>query len=239
MDPHPKAYGSSLTNSRITTDFSEALLELITPVSRTIDGCLQELDNIHRYTVQNIEEDEILWATSMPCPLSTDTEIPIAQYGKSNIGRLKTLYRQGLHHRYGSLMQAIAGIHFNFSMPEEFWSAYKNNCKFEGSTQDFKTKKYLHLIRNFHRFSWILLYLFGASPTACRCFVEGRDHDLTELDKSTLFKPFATCLRMGNLGYKSEAQQSLFVCYNDLETYVECLDKAIKTPFPEYVELEI
>ena len=235
--PHPAALGSALTNPYITTDFSEALLELITPVSRTIDGCLQELDNIHRYTVQNIEEDEILWATSMPCPLSTDTEIPIAQYGKSNIGRLKTLYRQGLHHRYGSLMQAIAGIHYNFSMPEAFWESYKNNCKFEGSTQDFKTEKYLHLIRNFHRFSWLLLYLFGASPTACRCFVEGRDHDLTELDKSTLFKPFATCLRMGNLGYKSEAQQSLFVCYNDLETYVECLDKAIKTPFPEYVEL--
>ena len=237
LSPHPTALGSALTNPYITTDFSEALLELITPVSRTIDGCLQELDNIHRYTVQNIVEDEILWAASMPCPLSADTEIPIAQYGKSNIGRLKTLYRQGLHQRYGSLMQAIAGIHYNFSMPEAFWESYKNSCKFEGSTQDFKTEKYLHLIRNFHRFSWILLYLFGASPTACRCFVEGRDHDLTELDKSTLFKPFATCLRMGNLGYKSEAQQSLFVCYNDLETYVECLDKAIKTPFPEYVEL--
>ena len=235
--PHPNRLGSALTNPYITTDFSEALLELITPVSQSIDDCLEELENIHRYTQQNIENDEILWATSMPCPLSADTEIPIAQYGKSNIGKLKTLYRHGLHHRYGSLMQAIAGIHYNFSMPDSFWESYKPLCKFKGSIQEFKTEKYLHLIRNFHRFSWLLLYLFGASPTACKCFVEGREHNLSELDDSTLFKPFATCLRMGNLGYKSEAQQSLFVCYNDLETYVECLGGAIKTPYPEYVKI--
>ncbi len=237
LSPHPKALGSALTNPYITTDFSEALLELITPVSRTIDSCLQELENIHRYTMQNIESDEVLWVTSMPCPLRSDTQIPIAQYGESNIGKLKTLYREGLHQRYGSLMQAIAGIHYNFSMPESFWESYKTHCKFEGSIQSFKTEKYLHLIRNFHRFSWLLAYLFGASPTACKCFVEGREHDLTELDKSTLYKPYATCLRMGSLGYKSEAQESLFVCYNDLETYVECLGEAIKTPFPEYAKI--
>ena len=235
--PHPSRLGSALTNPYITTDFSEALLELITPVSQTIDDCLEELENIHRYTLQNLENDEILWATSMPCPLSADTEIPIAQYGNSNIGKLKTLYRHGLQNRYGSLMQAIAGIHYNFSMPDSFWESYKLLCKFNGSTQEFKTEKYLHLIRNFHRFSWLLLYLFGASPTACKSFVEGRAHDLSELDSSTSFKPFATCLRMGSLGYKSEAQQSLFVCYNDLETYVECLGGAIKTPYPKYVKI--
>jgi Gamma-glutamylcysteine synthetase len=52
LSPHPRALGSALTNPYITTDFSEALLELITPVVRTIDSCLQELENIHRYTVQ-------------------------------------------------------------------------------------------------------------------------------------------------------------------------------------------
>ena len=232
--PHPIALGSALTNPYITTDFSEALLELITPVSDTIHECLQVLENIHRFTVQNIDDKEMLWVTSMPCPLEDDAKIPIAQYGSSNIGKLKTLYRHGLHNRYGSLMQAIAGIHYNFSMPEAFWEGYKNICNFDGSIQKFRTEKYLHLIRNFHRYSWLLIYLFGASPAACKCFTAGREHDLEELDEFTLYKPDATCLRMSNLGYKSEAQKSLFVCYNDLETYVDCLHEAIHTPYEKY-----
>jgi len=178
----------------------------------------------------------MLWVTSMPCPLGV-TEIPIAQYGDSNIGKLKTLYRHGLHNRYGSLMQAIAGIHYNFSMPESFWEPYKAICQHQGSMQEFRTEKYLHLIRNFHRYSWILIYLFGASPAACKCFVQGREHDLQEFDESSLYLPDATCLRMGNLGYKSEAQKSLFVCYNDLQTYVDCLYQAMHTPYPEYEDI--
>ena len=168
---HPKALGSALTNPYITTDFSEALLEFITPALQDIDECLQVLENIHRFTVQNLENDEMLWVTSMPCPLGAEAEIPIAQYGSSNIGKLKTLYRHGLHHRYGSLMQAIAGIHYNFSMPEIFWEPYQKICQHTGSIQEFRTEKYLGLIRNFHRYSWLLIYLFGASPAACKCFV--------------------------------------------------------------------
>jgi len=83
----------------------------------------------------------------------------------------------------------------------------------------------------------LLIYLFGASPAACKCFVEGRDHNLEEFDKTSLYLPGATCLRMGNLGYKSEAQESLFVCYNDLPNYVESLHRAMHTTYPEYAEI--
>lgn len=231
---HPKALGSALTNPFVTTDFSESLLEFITPAYSDIDECLQVLENVHRFAVQNLENDEMLWVSSMPCPLDGDAEIPIAQYGDSNIGKMKTLYRHGLSNRYGSLMQVIAGLHYNFSMPESFWAPYQKICGHEGSLQDFRTEKYLHLIRNFHRYSWLLIYLFGASPAACKCFVQGREHDLEEFDSGSLYLPHATCLRMGNLGYKSEAQKSLFVCYNELESYAECLDNAMHTPYPEY-----
>ena len=231
---HPLALGSTLTNPYITTDFSEALLEFITPAYGDLNECLQVLEDIHRFTVQNLEEDEMLWVASMPCPMGETEEIPIAQYGSSNIGQLKTLYRNGLSHRYGSLMQSIAGLHYNFSMPESFWQPYQKMCDHEGSLQDFRTEKYLHLIRNFHRYSWLLIYLFGASPAACKCFVRDREHSLQTLDEHTLYLPDATCLRMGNLGYKSEAQKSLFVCYNDLPAYVDCLDQAMRTPYPEY-----
>jgi len=234
---HPEALGSALTNPYITTDFSESLLEFITPAYQDIDKCLKLLENIHRFTLQNLENDEMLWVASMPCPLGTDVEIPIAQYGSSNIGKMKTLYRHGLSHRYGSLMQAISGLHYNFSMPESFWEPYQRICQHSGSLQEFQTEKYLSLIRNFHRYSWLLIYLFGASPAACKCFVQGRDHGLAEFDEHSLYLPYATCLRMGNLGYKSEAQKSLFVCYNELDTYMDCLHQAINTPYGEYEKI--
>lgn len=234
---HPKALGSNLTNPFITTDFSEALLEFITPAYSDIDKCLNTMEDIHRFTLQNLENEEMLWVSSMPCPLGGSNDIPIAQYGSSNVGKLKTLYRHGLSNRYGRLMQIISGIHYNFSMPEEFWQPYQELCGHQGELKDFKTEKYLHLIRNFHRYSWLLLYLFGASPAACKCFVQGREHKLEKLDDTSLYLPDATCLRMGNLGYKSEAQKSLFVCYNELDSYVDCLREAMNTPYSDYEKL--
>lgn len=235
--PHPEGLGSALTNPFITTDFAESLLEFITPVSTTIDECLADLSNIHRYSLQHLDEGEMFWVASMPCPLKADSDIPVARYGDSNIGRMKTLYRRGLSHRYGSLMQAIAGLHYNFSMPEPFWKDYQQLFGHEGSLQDFRTERYLHLIRNFHRNSWLLIYLFGASPAACRSFTEGREHRLEALDENTLYLPNATCLRMGDLGYRSDAQKSLFVCYNELQTYVDSLYQAIHTPYADYEKI--
>ena len=231
---HPEALGSTLTNPYITTDFSESLLEFITPAYERIEDCLGMLEGIHRFTLTRLENQEMLWGSSMPCALGGEDEIPIALFGTSNLGRLKTLYREGLSNRYGKIMQTIAGIHYNFSMPESFWPQYQQHCGDTGSLKDFRTDKYLHLIRNFHRYSWLLVYLFGASPAACKSFVRGREHSLQELDAHSLYLPYATCLRMGNLGYKSEAQKSLFVCYNDLNNYAECLDTAMHTPYPEY-----
>ena len=235
--PHPAGLGSALKNPYITTDFSEALLEFITPKDQSIEGCLGMLEDIHRFTLANMEGGEIFWASSMPCPADLEGEVPIASYGSSNIGRLKRLYRTGLSYRYDSLMQAIAGLHYNFSMPEEFWQPYQRITGFSGSLKDFRTESYLHLIRNFHRHSWLLLYLFGASPAAATSFVEGREHRLQRMETGTMYLPNATCLRMGRLGYQSDAQKSLFVCYNDLPLYVECLQDAIKTPFPPYEEI--
>ena len=237
IKPHPSALGSALKNPSITTDFSEALLEFITPVYEDIDECLKVLEDVHRFTIQNLEDEELLWVSSMPCPLGDELDIPIAQYGSSNVGKLKTLYRHGLSNRYGRLMQVIAGIHYNFSMPESFWAPYQKICGDNGSLQDFITQKYLHLIRNFHRNSWLLIYLFGASPAACKCFTKGREHNLLELDSGSVFLPNATCLRMGNLGYKSDAQKSLFVCYNELDSYAECLAEAMNTSYPAYETL--
>jgi glutamate--cysteine ligase len=235
--PHPVAMGSALTHPYITTDYSEALVELITPVFTSIEECLGFLEDLHKFVYANLPDGERLWVSSMPCLVESEDQIPLAQYGSSNIGRLKTLYREGLGHRYGRLMQTIAGIHYNFSMPDIFWQDYRAVLRSTEPLQAFTTRQYLHLIRNFHRNSWLLVYLFGSSPAAGRCFTQGREHNLDELDQYTLYKPDATCLRMGDLGYKSDAQRSIYVCYNDLNNYIDSLYSALSTPYPPYQEI--
>jgi glutamate--cysteine ligase len=222
--PHPQALGSALTHPHITTDFSEALVELITGVHESADACFEELTRIHQFVYRRIG-DEILWCASMPCALPDEKAIPIARYGDSCVGRAKTVYRIGLAHRYGKRMQMIAGVHYNWSLPQGAWPLPGLNGANEA---------YFALIRNFRRHAWLLLYLFGASPAVCASFVEGRRHGLERLAPDTLYLPDATSLRMGRLGYLSDAQDSLLVSYNSLESYTRSLQDALTKPYPPY-----
>ena len=170
LTPHAKALGSALTHPWITTDFSESLLEFITPATDSIDTTLAQLSDIHRFTIRNIAGEQF-WAGSMPCFIHNQTEIPFAQYGSSNVGKMKTLYRKGLHNRYGSMMQAISGVHFNFSFSEAFWQQYQQVLGQSGPLQSFISEQYLSLIRNYKRYVWLMVYLFGASPAMCQSFL--------------------------------------------------------------------
>ncbi len=233
LTPHPAGLGSALMHPSITTDFSESQLELITGVHADIDRCLSQLYEIHQVAYRHLE-DEVIWCTSMPCCLPGDDEIPIGQYGSSNVGRAKTIYRIGLKHRYGSRMQTISGLHYNFSLPEAAWPLLKAADGHTGSAGDHRNDSYFSLIRNFRRDSWLLLYLFGSSPVVCQSFLSESDHRLQTLNDSTLYLPHATSLRMGPLGYQSDAQASLGVSYNCLRSYAESLREALTTPYPPY-----
>lgn len=222
LTPHPAALGSALTHPSITTDFSESQVELVTAahpgLSDGVDAALNELTQIHQFTYRAMQAlgDEMLWVSSMPCGLPTDETIPIARFGASNVGRAKSVYRMGLSHRYGRRMQTISGIHYNWSLP--------------GVTSE----QYFALIRNFRRHAFLLLYLFGASPAVCSTFVAGRQHELQTLSDSTMYMPHGTSLRMGRLGYQSDAQASLKVSYNTLEGYGASLQDALTRPYPPY-----
>ncbi|MCV6588734.1 MAG: glutamate--cysteine ligase [Marinobacterium sp.] len=235
---HPAALGSTLTHGSITTDYSEALLEFITPTFERSEDALGFLADLHRFTFSQLGEEE-LWCASMPCYLPDEDVIPIARYGSSNIGQMKYIYRVGLEHRYGKAMQAIAGIHYNFSVPESLWSPYQQYCGDTGSLQDFRSASYFKLIRNFRRDSWLLLYLFGASPALSRSFLQDKDHQLQTLDDETLYLPYATSLRMSDLGYSNKAQASLNICFNQLDTYAATLQEAIQTPYADYQKLGV
>ncbi len=239
---HPEALGSALTHPHITTDYSEALLEFITEPFADVEPLLQQLDNIHRYTYAQLAPmHERLWPASMPCTLGSDNEIPVARYGSSNSGTMKTIYRIGLGHRYGRAMQTIAGIHYNFSLPDDFWRALQAQTSNQQSLQDFKTTRYFGLIRNFRRNFWLLIYLFGAAPAVCSCFVKNRSHQLQPFPfaEQTHYLPFATSLRMGDLGYQSDAQKSLVVNYNNLGDYLKTLCGAITQSHPAYEHIGV
>lgn len=237
MTPHPDPLGSALTHPNITTDFSEAQLEFITDTHSSVEDCLDQLDEIHRYT-SSVLQDEYLWPLSMPCMLGLEQDIPLARYGSSNAARIKEIYREGLGNRYGRLMQTISGIHYNFSFSKQFFENYARLSD-ELFSQNFVNECYMNLIRNFRRHSWLLILMFGASPAVCGTFVPSNNHNLMVLDEGSYYRPNATSLRMGPLGYQSNAQSDLYVTFNSLREYLRTIRVALTEPFPPYKEIGI
>jgi glutamate--cysteine ligase len=235
MQPHPQALGSPLTNRYITTDYSEALTEIITPPSTDRHEPLKFLFEAHRFLYRHLHE-EILWSTSMPCVVEDDERIPIANYGPSNAGMMKTVYRRGLGHRYGRVMQVIAGVHFNYSLPQDFWWIYQQLEGDQGASQTFISESYFTMLRNLQRLGWLIPYLFGASPAVCKSFLRGHPTSLESFDESTYYAPYATSLRMGDIGYQNSKEQGTGVkaCYDCLDAYIETLSRAIETPCSIY-----
>lgn len=234
--PHPESLGSALTHPHITTDFSEALIELITPPFADAEATLDFLDELHRFVYGQIG-DELLYASSMPCILHGEDDIPLARYGSSNIGRMKYIYRLGLCYRYGRAMQAIAGTHFNYSVPEAVWPLYQELCGSDETPRAFRDRCYFGLLRNVQRIDWLLLYLFGASPAMCRTFLRDRPElsvGFQGYGGDSLYRPYATSLRMSDVGYRNANQANLEISTRDLDAYVDSLQAAINTPSAAY-----
>jgi glutamate--cysteine ligase len=238
--PHPASLGSPLTNPYITTDYSEALLELITPPCQSSGEALAFLRDVEHFVYTRLQ-DELLWATSMPCVIPGESGIPLAKYGDSNAGRMKTVYRRGLGYRYGRTMQVIAGVHFNYSFDESFWRALQQIEGDERPLQVYISSRYFDLLRNMLRIGWLIPYLFGASPAICKSFVDGVEGRLDSFDEFTFYAPHATSLRMGDIGYQNnkENENGIKANYDSLEKYVESLERAIEIPCPEYEKIGV
>ena len=232
--PHPTSFGSALTHPEITTDFSEALVEIVTRPMKGATNVIDELSKINHYINHHLENNERFWPASMPCILRGKTNIPIAYYGESNLGKMKTVYRRGLANRYGSVMQAIAGIHFNYSFSLEFWESYQKTIASESKldSKRFMSRHYMALTRNVLRYGWLVTYLFGASATVCKSFMQDyHEHNLEEFDDNTFYLPYATSLRMGDIGYQNsqEDKKGVKANYNSLRHYIYSLRAAMQT----------
>lgn len=238
--PHPEALGSALTHPWITTDYSEALLEFVTRPCASVEEALEFLRDLHRFVLPRIG-DERLWAASMPCLVEGEAGIPIAYYGESNAGRMKRIYRIGLGHRYGRVMQAIAGVHFNFSLSERAWAALQKAAGDDRPLRTFRDERYMGMIRNLQRRGWIVPYLFGASPAICKSFFAGRESGMSEFDPHTVYEPWATSLRMSDIGYQNrkETETGIRTNYDDIKSYIASLEHAIRTPSPLYERIGV
>nr|WP_250885531.1 glutamate--cysteine ligase [Shewanella jiangmenensis] len=240
MDEHPKALGSALTHPRITTDYSEALLEFITPVHGNIDEMLDGLTQTHAFTLKHLNGQK-LWPVSMPCYVGDVKDIPIARYGSSNTGKMKTLYRKGLTYRYGALMQIISGVHFNFSVSDALWQRLHAIRESSLPLEQFVSEGYFGLIRNYRRLVWVLPYLFGASPALCSSFLKGQKTSVQfeKTARGTLYLPYATSLRMSDLGYTNKEQASLHISYNSLGEYLDGIRAAIRLPSAQFAQIGV
>ena len=238
--PHPVAWGSALTHPQITTDFSEALTELVTPPCNSVTEVIQSLDDIQTFVYRNLD-NEILWATSMPCVVAGETGIPLAKYGSSNAAQMKTVYRRGLGLRYGRAMQVIAGVHFNYSFSDKFWLLYQPLLNNTDNFQDFVSAQYMGLVRNLLRYGWLVPYLFGASPAVCKSFLNGKRTILHEFNDNTYYQPYATSLRLGDIGYQNNKEDlaGIKACYDSLDAYIESMQCAINTPNKAYEEIGV
>ena len=213
--PHPKLLGSSLCNQFITTDFCEAQLELITPPIENKHEALNFLDDLHHFVICNID-NEILWPFSMPPKFSSSSDIKIADYGPSNVAMFKHTYRKGLSARYGREMQAISGLHYNYSLPDQVWDSSLIQKKFHDS-EDKKSTAYFNMIRNCYRYNWLLLYLFGASPVINKNFIKKNQKEFSKVNQSTYYLPYATSLRMSDLGYRNSKRMNFHVSLNSFK----------------------
>lgn len=235
---HPQALGSALTNEFITTDYSESLIELVTPAFKESWETLQFLCDLHQFVYRHLG-DETLWATSMPSNIGSDAEIPIARFGRSNIGKMKEAYRLGLGHRYGRMMQAISGVHFNYSFPQQLWPVLAEVHQRNDSGTAFQSEQYFALLRNYRRYGWLILYLFGNSPCVSDSFISGREHTLKRFTLDTWYEPYATSLRMSDLGYRNKNQAGVKISVNSLDEYVRDLSRLTTVPHPPYQKIGV
>ena len=225
---HPKALGSKLTNRNITVDFAETLLEITVPPENSITQSLESLTNLTSFANKNLPNNEYFLNTSMPLSLERN-KVKIANFGQSNLGNIRNVYREGLSIRYSKIMQMIAGVHYNFSFDERLIKTFtsKANCS--------RNEIYFSVINNYFMFMWLLPYLFGSSPICAKTSTDNKPSYLRTLDDEFYVGEYSTSLRMSEVGYKN--QNNLLVSYKSIDQYLKDLKKLINTPSPLFTSL--
>ena len=207
---HPKVFGVRHENPYIQTDFAESQVELITTPENSEKSVLRVLNAVHEVTLKNMPADEFIWPLSIPAILPDESEIRVAQFEKKS----DVEYREYLVEKYGKYKQMVSGIHYNFQLDDKFMEKVAEITKKD--LVDVKNEIYLKLARQFIRYQWILIYLYGASPLAeDKYFTNG-------------LKPndYVRSLRTSRFGYVND--DDIKVSYSSLEKYIEDITGYVK-----------
>lgn len=227
LTDHPAVFGDKLHNPRITTDFAESQLELITPPLNSIEESYDMLRQIHDEAEAGLG-DELLWPLSMPPRLPSEDQIRIATFNDSPKGREKEEYRRDLAKRYGKKMQMISGLHVNFSFHEDMLEYLVEKWGSDADKRKLKDELYFALTRNFLRYRWLLIYLFGASPSIDPTYDSILCGELAVIEKCCpaccgqigRYEQYAASLRVSRYGYSNTQRKPYMVSFNSLEEYV-------------------
>ncbi|HBM3452272.1 TPA: bifunctional glutamate--cysteine ligase GshA/glutathione synthetase GshB [Listeria innocua] len=222
LTPHPAIFGPKEDNPYIKTDFSESQIEMITPVTDSIDAVYEWLENLHNI-VSLRSESELLWPSSNPPILPAEEDIPIAEYKTPDSPDRK--YREHLAKGYGKKIQLLSGIHYNFSFPEALIDGlYAEISHPNESKRDFKNRLYLKVAKYFMKNRWLLIYLTGASPVYLADFSKTK-HEESLPDGSSALRD-GISLRNSNAGYKNK--EALYVDYNSFDAYISSISNYIE-----------
>lgn len=240
---HPQSLGSSSNHPYITTDFSESQMEIITPPFGTVEEAYHFLEQVQLFAMNNISR-ELLWSLSMPGKIPDRPEIPIAYYGESPEAKERVIYRRGLSLRYGRKMQLICGMHYNFSFSDELFQVLYDRLGTKKDFKSFKNQVYFSVARNFLRYRWLLVYLFGASPVVDESYKQEVIDSLdlfgdVECGSGSYHKKYAISLRMSKYGYSNTRHTNVRVSYDSLEQYIRDLRKALDTKDERYAKIGV
>jgi len=213
--PHPGILGDKFRHPYITTDFSESQVEMITPPLHSIAEVHGFLETLNDVISENLHE-ELLWPQSLPPLLPDEDQIPIARFGEE--GAHKEKYREELANRYGKERQMLSGIHFNFSLSGRLERKLRKATKWEGDLESFREAAYLKMVRNFMRYRWFLVCLFGESPEADPSL---KLKSLKTGEKMKMGCRKAVSIRTSSAGYRNA--EEYFVDFNSLEEYKESM----------------
>lgn len=243
LTPHPEVFGDKLRNKEITTDFSESQLELITPPFSKVEEVDHYLHYLHKKAAAGIR-NEYLWPLSMPPRLPEDEYIPIARFDNSEAGQTAYTYRQGLANRYGKKMQMISGIHFNFSFGNDLIKLLHNELNKNSKIQEFTDELYFAFARNFLRYRWLLIYLFGASPSyedTYRAVLREQVENIRKCcpECCNQYEKYATSLRVSRFGYTNPEQAKNSVFYNSKEEYIKGIRSLMSKKSRKYAKLGV
>ncbi len=242
LTPHPPLFGDKTKNPNITNDFSESQIEMITKPFNSAEEAYESLNTINLEVERGIG-DELLWPLSMPPKLPNEERIPIACFPGSED---MEIYRKGLALRYGKKMQMISGIHYNFSFSEEMINYLYEKFGNKKDKRLFTDEIHFGLARNFLRYSWILIYLFGASPFCHPTYYPVIKKELMLIQKccpnyEDIIEnciQCATSLRVSRFGY-SNSSQNEDMYFNSLEEYSTKLRKMLSTKDEKFSKMGI